>query len=1282
MQIIKQFSGFLNSDDDNEVIPAPHHKMAKNMRFRGNGNNLRGENIVGTNLIPNTYLPSGTNECIGAFYDNLKQRIFWGNYNSNANHGIYMYDIPTEAVSRIAVVGYNTDGDILGFTLDGAIYNMKMLYGDATQGDTLYFNNSQKQPCEINIDRALSGGYGTIKRSYINVIKAPSIMPPYLTYENDSSVTVNNLRKKLFKFKIRFVYSNKEKSVWSSQGELPLPTNYADTAVDKDPTKNCRIAMVVPTGEGDVSKIEIAFAISNGNVYSDYLLAHVIDKAASSLADNDITIFRFYNDQAYVPIDVLESIQTQDLVPLEANALEFLNGNVPVYGGILEGYDPITVTGSTTSTNTPEYTTQPPFIFVSNQSGDSGFGSGNIHTILAGIVAIGDTFNIYTTNQTITFVSAGTTTAAVIAGLAAAAVVAGFTVVSSDTENLVIIKTGESLQRTYAVPVLISVTDSFVYDWNSRYNLAAVYFDGEGRTIGAQTTANFAVQTANYTETTGTPNIPKLQLSITSRPPLEAKYFQIVRSKNLSKQKTFYWVSDRTYKDTDYAYISIENLNLYIKNNNIGITDGNVSSSFLAYDFSANDRIRFLKVLSGSVNTIYTNQDFEIQSQVINPTINGTVQEGQFLKIVLPATTSTFDFGTSDFFNYLINLYTPAQSNAEGLDLYYEFGERYTIGNPGTATRYHQGMLQNQTSNLSQPATFEFTKGDDYLRKRIINTGAEYLYTFQTGEKGEGRLTMGCDYTSSTYIDANITTGNSPLQDLVGFDISTNTDRAIITIGTGTFTFRLKGTIKVTFNDFAEIYSFFFANNLNEKTYIANSVGYPSGSVQVINFDVTLTLTTGQRLFIFGYSEGDYHNSKQFITSEMTITRQLPFTQSIIDQNFSDFFQSAVNSNGTGGRSYIVDVNAQQVFNPTLVRWGLAYQPNTNINQTNRFRDINFDEIDRAKGSIQRFKVRDRILRVFQERACANMGIYAKFLQDSGNTNILTTTDDIITKNNVQYYEGEWGVGTNPTSLVSAKNADYFCDPIRGYQLRLSGNGLTPISSLYKGAYYIGNLITPYNNNLVLRADGSISKIIGYFDTYENQYITALQGGSIGSQSVSPQTFSFNEDRNSYCSFYDFHPDWILCAEDTTYSWKAGQLYIHNNETERCKFYGIQYYPSITLAFNDKVALKKTFLTVAYQANQKWESPNNDDILTSQPNPQTNLPQISKLKNFNFEVQEGLYYSNFMKDINSRQNGLDAWYNGDELKGVWVQVRLQYTGSDFAYIYLPYVTYSLSGRNL
>ena len=162
-------------------------------------------------------------------------------------------------------------------------------------------------------------------------------------------------------------------------------------------------------------------------------------------------------------------------------------------------------------------------------------------------------------------------------------------------------------------------------------------------------------QTLGYTESGGTPTIPKVSLSISNRPPDWAYYFQIVRTQDLTKSNLLQWVSDRTYKDTTYAYIGIESLNAFIKENE--------SSKFMAYSFSTNDRIRFIKVLSGSVNTIYGDSfDFEIQSQVFNPEIDGTIYDGQFLKIALPTTSGTFDFGTSDFFNYFIEIYTPAES--------------------------------------------------------------------------------------------------------------------------------------------------------------------------------------------------------------------------------------------------------------------------------------------------------------------------------------------------------------------------------------------------------------------------------------------------------------------------------------------------------------------------------------------------------------------------------------------------------------------------------------------
>ena len=153
---LKQFNGLMDTDNPNEVIGQHYVKSARNVRTRGEGANKRYENMEGNTLI-SCNLPSGLNENIGSFYDDLKQRIFIFLYNSNGTHSIRYIDLNIKpyAVRDLLVCGTNTDGDILGFTLDGKIYDVKILYGDDTQGDTIYFNNSQNEPCQIILKERL-----------------------------------------------------------------------------------------------------------------------------------------------------------------------------------------------------------------------------------------------------------------------------------------------------------------------------------------------------------------------------------------------------------------------------------------------------------------------------------------------------------------------------------------------------------------------------------------------------------------------------------------------------------------------------------------------------------------------------------------------------------------------------------------------------------------------------------------------------------------------------------------------------------------------------------------------------------------------------------------------------------------------------------------------------------------------------------------------------------------------------------------------------------------------
>lgn len=1588
---LKPFNGILNSDDSAEVLPNGQHVMARNGVFRGTGKNLRFENILGTNEISYSK-PSGASSCIAAYYDAKKLRVFFAIYNSNTGNGWFILDTKTNAVTPLIISNINTNGDILGFTLTRNIYNVNIIYGDSTQGDVLYWLDSLKRPCQINIDQQLAGSYGIVQRSFIDVAKEPATSQPQVLFEDDTSVTVNNLRKKLFVFKTRLVFNNGDKSVWSAHSIVALPVNSVDTNVDTDPTKNARIAIVVQTGAANVKKIEIAAAESLGTLFSDFYLIKVVNKATENVNDNDIYTYRFYNDQAYTYIDLTESVQEFDWTPQTAEAQELLNGNTIAYGGCKEGYDLITM--SATSSVGADIETSLNFshvLFDVAQQGESGFQTGNIHIVCIGSPKTGDVYNIYTTNFTVTFtVGATQTTAAVLSGLAASATGNGFTLGTFTSENLVIVKSGESLLR-FNTSLAGSLNINTFYDWNSRYGFGIVYFDDKGRTNGVIYSSGMTAQTPVYAEDmSGEPLFPYINLSISSRPPIWATYYQIVRTKNLSKSKFIYWITSQTFKDDLYAYLSIADLNQFIKDN--------PSAAFLQYDFATNDRVRLVKLYpSGglSTNQVYGDKDFTIVASVDNPIINGIQYTGQFIKINLPTTYTLFDFGIQsplgvpiDYSHYLIQLYTPAQSVANGLEFYYEFGEKYAIGNAGTVNAFHQGMLQNQTSNLATPATFKLIRGDDYARERIYNAGNELKYTLIAGDLNSAVATpnnhvLGATLSSNTYNAAGYTAKSSEIQFIGSSTLSDSGNWIINETDGNARTFNIKGQIVIQALDnssdaFDLIIDATNGGAVSTTFLFTSSSIIAANDIITANIDTSFTIPAGSNKTYLGYSTNDTNFDARVIGGSLTITEPANiFSQYIIDPNFSDFFQSSVNSNG---RAWIFDENAKQITFGNLIRFGLPYEIDTNINQTNRFYGTNFVETDASRGDILRFKTRGQEFRIFLTRGVGRTGIYAKYIQDNSGGSSLVTTDEILTRNNIDYYLGEHGLGTQPTSLISSANTDYFIDPVTGDHIRLpKDGGMISLNQSYWGKYYIRSLLTPYNktNN---RNDGSIAKIFGCFYPTESQCIVCLQGGfskpadilsglngnmsssarsfsntevqnaiiSLGgvqimrypggnvansfnwhtgkdddgtgaantlddiaalhqnvgcdilfvlnmltkslpdqlamlaaanskgipikyielgnefnnvnnpghitfptpasyattaatwmtaikgvypnckvafiggnrtwsggsvwnstmlaqnpdaltwhtspniptfwdgsvvnydaiaqginsdwisdgcdlvttvpiwptetnytydpnnllpddvAQSVtlyiaqqipkyieinsglkvmcirgvegakegaflitdadiiilptglafkqwinedilSPNTFSFNEQRNGYDTFYDFNPEMILCAGTIIYSWLNGNLFAHNNINSYTNFYGQQFYPSINLLFNDKEAVRKTYNALAYQGNQFWEAPTDGDIYTSLIGAETNLRQTSQLNALDFEINEGLYYAAFLRDANSGVP--DALLEGDVLKGEYMSVKLTYRGNRSAFLYAPYITWSASNRN-
>lgn len=207
---------------------------------------------------------------------------------------------------------------------------------------------------------------------------------------------------------------------------------------------------------------------------------------------------------------------------------------------------------------------------------------------------------------------------------------------------------------------------------------------------------------------------------------------------------------------------------------------------------------------------------------------------------------------------------------------------------------------------------------------------------------------------------------------------------------------------------------------------------------------------------------------------------------------------------------------------------------------------------------------------------------------------------------------------------------------------------MTPISELYKGQFYIRNLLTPYNQNY-LRPNGSRAKVLGCYDYFDEQYLCLLQGGEKDGKVIDSYVFSFNEKRNGYCSFYSYKDaEWLLSAEDVIYSWKNGQLYSHNSNTY-CNFFGVQYDCYITVVFNMNLFSKKTPESISELASEIWNCP---DIWTNVSS-YVGQRQETKLLKIDFADFESMFHAAFFRDIHS-QGGI---INGDQMKGNWMALK-------------------------
>jgi hypothetical protein len=282
--------------------------------------------------------------------------------------------------------------------------------------------------------------------------------------------------------------------------------------------------------------------------------------------------------------------------------------------------------------------------------------------------------------------------------------------------------------------------------------------------------------------------------------------------------------------------------------------------------------------------------------------------------------------------------------------------------------------------------------------------------------------------------------------------------------------------------------------------------------------------------------------------------------------------------------STILEENYEEETRSSGLIYSGIYNTNSGVNNLNQFiaAEKITKDLNPTYGSIQKLFSRNTDLISFCED---------RVIRISANKDAIFNADgnpQLVASNNVLGqtlpFSGDYGISKNPESFAAESYRVYFTDKQRGTVLRLSKDGLTPISEHGMSDYFKDTL-------------KFANKIIGSYDNRKNEYNITIP--------FTETTVSFKENVKGWSSFKSFVPEQALSMANDYYTIKDSLPYKHHVEedvnrfpVDRNTFYGI-YTPShVDVLLNDQPSIIKSYKTLNYEGSQSNVNMEITDSLT------------------------------------------------------------------------------------
>ena len=1176
--------GKMDKESSPAYVQQGFHRHAENLIFRGNsGDDGEAKNIKGSELLSDATGGNTDFKCICAYFNNDKDCIYYYLATSaRMLSKVIEYDIINETTTQLL----NDTNGVLRFAKNGYITGVNEING------LLYWSEWENNPRMINIERAKTYGTNGFTEDDIKVIKRPPVQKLRTTLQNTvfNSQQENFIEDIMIHFSYRWRYLDGEYSAlapFTNPQFYPRTFNYDYSEQSNKSMVNRynQVLLEFDTGDHRVAEIQLVWKESgskNAWIIDDF------DKAKLGYADNAIESFAFDNSKTKqaLPQEVLKHYY--DNVPRWSKSQFIINRRL-FYGNNLENYNlldennaPIEIDYelelvSTDNTELSGGETVPTFVPKNTAKSNRDYEVGMVY-----IDEDGRMTTVLNSKLNTLYIEAS----------------------KSIAENKI------KVVLAHKPPYWAKYFRFFIRQNKKGYDqLLPVVFYRDGVYAWLKIEGNDADKLK-----IGEFLIVKSDTSGPLSTLVKTRILEIVeQDENFLESEVPDPYEVRQRKGT---YVKVKTSNFSLNPNAVQIYDstgGGFRSSATSNNIGNNQTYvedpiyyNFNGLNDVNITGTYSNaDDIRYEIEVFTQGTPDTFRWREF-NVVTDTVGVWNDNGGLG-----INITGSAQALSNGLSVTFgattghDIDDRWVV----SAKSLTRAASWNENSS-APPGSFGRRAIVMYMGKPIstgegIRGGAQITIRYDddgSDAGADGQLPAFEDNFTSTQDYANIEEwfyGDNIISQLT---YPNTLDRVMFR--RGTFTKVVDGQPQITSIDPTKNMVMLFMSSAHYSggesirvvasiniTELDNSIileTEPTRQQEDLYFEIGKTYKTVQ-----SGGKATYHSA---VTNDFGT--ELPNTAGDVSQDGSndlevtlDWFNAFCYGNGI--ESYKVldaltgkgtDVGQRSLTNlldeykethrTTGISWSDVYDDETGFNGLSTFNLslINFIDLDKENGSIQKMHVLNGDLLVLQEDAVGILPVNKNIITDAQGNDVVGISTNVLDQRSYRpYASGRFGISKNPETFVQSGSRNYFTDQQRGVLIRLANDGITTIDQYYLRRYFSDQMLAHKN-----------SVMIAGFDTTRDEYLLYLP--------LLNQTLAFKEDINGFPNFYTWQPDFILNANNVLYVWRQGKMYrMYTNEVHN-NFFGVQYESRLKFYFNQEFSTEKVWKALSLEGSHPWKA--------------------------------------------------------------------------------------------